>query len=149
MFEQRLRGTALLLGLLLAAGCGGDADGEPATEGAAGEPPVSPEETAPVSPGDVDAELAARGEEIFQSRGCNACHSLGSGRLVGPDLQGVAQRREQGWIIAMIMNPDSMLQADETARGLFDEYMTPMADQNLSDDEANALYEFLRVEGSE
>ncbi len=49
----------------------------------------------------------------------------------------------------MIMNPDSMLQADETARELFDEYMTPMADQNLSDDEANALYEFLRSEGSE
>jgi mono/diheme cytochrome c family protein len=146
MFEQRFRGIVVVLGLVLAVGCGGDSDGEPATETEAA-PAVSPEGTAPVPPGDVDAELAAQGEQIFQSRGCNACHSIGGGRLVGPDLQGVSQRREEGWILAMITKPDSMLQADETARELFNEYMTPMANQNISDDEAGALYEFLRSNG--
>jgi mono/diheme cytochrome c family protein len=145
MFEQRLCGTVVVLGLLLAVGCGGDTDGEPASEAAT--PAATPEAAAPVSPGDIDAELAARGEEIFQGRGCNACHSIGGGRLVGPDLQGVAQRREEAWILAMITRPDSMLQADETARELFNEYMTPMANQNITDDEAGAIYEFLRSNG--
>ena len=35
---------------------------------------------------------AKTGEEIFQS-GCNACHTIGGGRLVGPDLLGVSERR--------------------------------------------------------
>ena len=45
----------------------------------------------------------------------------------------------------MVMNPDSMVRADSIARGLFAEYMTPMANQNLTLNDAAALYEFLRA----
>lgn len=35
---------------------------------------------------------AARGEELFASSGCAACHSTGDDRLVGPGLKGVGER---------------------------------------------------------
>ena len=39
---------------------------------------------------------AELGEEIFQSK-CSACHSIGGGRRVGPDLAGVMERRTKDW----------------------------------------------------
>ena len=39
------------------------------------------------------AEDIAKGEATFVSKGCNACHKIGGGKLVGPDLLGVTSRR--------------------------------------------------------
>jgi len=68
---------------------------------------------------------------------------------VGPDLSEVTERREFGWILSMIQNPDSMIRADSLARQLFAEYMTPMANQGITAEEARALYEYLRREDSQ
>ena len=93
---------------------------------------------------DADSEeLAALGAELFTSKGCPACHTIGGGRLVGPDLEGVTERRSREWIIAMIMHPDSMLRNDETARELLAEYFTPMAPLNITDQQASALHTYL------
>lgn len=116
----------------------GEANGA-ATPAATTPPPVA------AQPGEPDPALAEQGELVFTQRACNACHTIGGGRLVGPDLIGVTDRREYGWILAMVMNPDSMVRADSIAKGLFAEYMTPMANQNLTLNEAAALYEFLRA----
>jgi len=94
--------------------------------------------------GPIDQALADEGAATFVRRACNSCHTIGSGRLVGPDLAGVTERREPGWIISMITNPDSMIRGDATARQLFAEHMTPMANQNVSVEEARALLEYLR-----
>ncbi|HWP39070.1 MAG TPA: cytochrome c [Gemmatimonadales bacterium] len=94
--------------------------------------------------GPVDAALADRGRSTFQNKGCIGCHTIGGGKLTGPDLQGVTERRQFGWIMAMVTNPDSMLKADPVARQLFAQYMTPMANMNVSREEALALYEYLR-----
>jgi mono/diheme cytochrome c family protein len=91
-----------------------------------------------------DAALAERGAELFQVKGCVACHTLGAGRLVGPDLVGVTERRTPGWMAAMILEPDSMIRSDPQAKQLFAEFMTPMSDQGLSADEVRAMLEFLR-----
>ncbi len=95
----------------------------------------------------VASELVKRGEELFKSKGCTACHTVGGGKLVGPDLKGVADRRSPEWIVAMIVNPDSMLKHDPTAQDLLKEYGVPMPSQNVSEEEAKAILEYLKSSG--
>ena len=98
-----------------------------------------PEEGAP-----LDSELADLGAEIFR-RSCSACHTLGGGDMVGPDLTDVTRRRSAGWIQAMILNPDSMTDADPAARELRDRYQVVMTTPDyLEPTHALALIEFLR-----
>ncbi len=47
----------------------------------------------------------SEGEQIFKSTGCTACHTIGGGKLVGPDLQGVLDRRPEDEIIKYVQNP--------------------------------------------
>ncbi|MBI3982759.1 MAG: cytochrome c [Gemmatimonadetes bacterium] len=102
-------------------------------------------EAAVVAPtGPVDSVLAERGKTSFQMKGCIGCHTIGGGKLTGPDLQGVTERREFAWVMAMVLNPDSMLKTDPVARQLFAQYMTPMVNMGVSREEARALFEYLR-----
>ena len=94
--------------------------------------------------GGVNQELAAKGKELFGTRGCTACHTVGGGKLVGPDLKGVTERRSKDWIIHMIVNPDSMINNDPTAKQLFQEYNVPMPNQGVTPEEAEAIYEYLK-----
>lgn len=140
--------TAVAAVALLAVGCGGGdggdaaADGEPGAERTASTLPV--EEPS----GAIDEALAERGEELFRSRGCVACHTVGEGRRVGPDLEGITERRPFPWTYHMVTNPDSMLRNDSIARQLLSEYFTPMSDQNVTPEQFRAIYEYLREEGS-
>ncbi len=141
-----LTATTVLCSLIACSG--GDGGGAASADQDGG--PASPAEQAATSSaeapptGPVDASLAARGETVFQTKGCIGCHTIGGGRLTGPDLQGVVERREYAWIMAMVTNPDSMLREDATARGLFAEYMTPMMNVGVTREEARAVYEYLR-----
>ncbi len=45
----------------------------------------------------------------FFQQNCGACHSIGGGRLVGPDLQGVLQRKDRKWLLAFMENPQAAL----------------------------------------
>ena len=72
-----------------------------------------------------------KGEELFASKGCVACHKIGGGKLVGPDLKGVTARRDETWLKKMILHPDVMLKEDEAAKKLLAEHLTPMPNQNV------------------
>ncbi|NIP60306.1 MAG: c-type cytochrome, partial [Gemmatimonadetes bacterium] len=85
--------------------------------------------------GPTDEALAEEGEELFQAKGCTACHKFGEGRLVGPDLVGVTERREKQWTVSMIMHPDSMVRVDSIARRLLSEYYTPMQNMGVTREE--------------
>ncbi|MCD4664425.1 MAG: caspase family protein [Bacteroidales bacterium] len=53
---------------------------------------------------------------------CKACHTIGGGKLIGPDLQGVTERREEAWLIKFIQNPQAMIDAgDPIAVQVFEE----------------------------
>ncbi len=91
---------------------------------------------------DIDSELAAAGETTFNML-CSACHKFGE-RYVGPDLLGVTERRAPEWIMNMILNTNQMIFEDDTAYELLAEYMTPMPQLMLSEEQARELLEFFR-----
>ena len=92
----------------------------------------------------VDQELAAKGQEIFQSK-CTACHKPDK-RFIGPAPAGILSRRTPAWTMNMILNPDVMVQKDPIAKKLLMEYNgSPMANQNLTREEARAVLEYFRT----
>jgi len=94
--------------------------------------------------GEIDAELVTTGETEFKAK-CTACHKI-SKRHIGPALKGVTERRSPEWIMNMILNPVEMVQKDPIAKQLLVEYNgAPMANQNLTEDEARAILEYFRT----
>lgn len=49
----------------------------------------------------------------YFKQNCANCHWIGGGRLVGPDLRNVAQRQDRNWMIRFILDPKSMLDAQD------------------------------------
>lgn len=82
----------------------------------------------------LTAQNAAKGENTFKGI-CGACHTVGKGKLVGPDLSGVNERRAQTWLLSFIKSSQSMVKkGDPIAVKLFNEFnKIPMPDQNLTD----------------
>lgn len=102
--------------------------------------------TAPLpSPGDpIDGVLADLGAEVFRAR-CAACHSVASEPHLGPGLRDVTARRDFGWIVAMVLAPDSMTRHDPVARALKEEHGVQMlVPGGVTRAEAIAVLEFLR-----
>lgn len=63
-----------------------------------------------------------QGEYLFGSR-CSACHTIGQGEKIGPDLAGVTGRRERGWLARYVQQPDRMLaEKDPIATELYEKY---------------------------
>jgi mono/diheme cytochrome c family protein len=95
------------------------------------------------------AQSVTDGEAVFKAK-CAACHTIGGGRLIGPDLKGVTQRRDVSWLSAWIKAPDKMLAAkDPTASQLAAEYGMQMPNLALSDaDVANLIAYFQSTDGA-
>lgn len=92
----------------------------------------------------VNEELAAKGEKTFNTI-CIACHAADK-RMIGPAMAGVYERRSPEWVMNMILNPDGMLKEDPIAQALLKEYNNAiMLNQNLSEEDARAVAEYLRT----
>ena len=85
---------------------------------------------------------AEKGKKLFQEKACAACHTIGGGKLAGPDLAGVTERREKEWLGKWLKSPDTMILSDPIAREMLSVYMVPMPNQGLTDDEIEALIEY-------
>ena len=85
------------------------------------------------------------GQQIFQSL-CAACHTIGKGKLIGPDLQGVTLRREEGWLKRQIKEPDQLLaENDPIAMQLLQESNNiPMVPLGLEDAQVEAVIAYLQ-----
>jgi nitrite reductase (NO-forming) len=87
---------------------------------------------ASATPTDPDA---VAGKLAFESK-CLACHSIGEGRKLGPDLAGVSKRRDRAWLTRWLKEPEKMLQSDATAQALLKEHNdVPMPNQSLANAE--------------
>ncbi|HXB11880.1 MAG TPA: cytochrome c, partial [Bacteroidia bacterium] len=71
-------------------------------------------------------------------------HKLTDEKLVGPGWKGVTDRRTPEWIMNFITNTNVMLDSDLVAQQLMVICTTRMPNQNLSDDQARAVLEFMR-----
>lgn len=97
--------------------------------------------TKTISLGDeVDMELAQKGKELFELK-CSACHKVNE-RYIGPAMDDVLERRSPTYVMNMILNPDGMTKNHPEARKLLQEYMSPMPNQGLTQEEARAIVEF-------
>lgn len=95
-------------------------------------------------PEEINDEMAARGKAKFDAI-CVACHMIDQ-RMIGPALKGVYDRRSPEWVMNMILNPDGMLKEDPIAKALLKEYNNAiMLNQNLTEDEARDVAEYLRT----
>ncbi|MEQ9442782.1 MAG: cytochrome c [Cyclobacteriaceae bacterium] len=88
--------------------------------------------------------FAQHGEQLF-IQNCTACHTIGGGSLVGPDLHGVAEKYEEEWIIRFIQSSQTLIQAgDEKAVAAFRQYnRVPMPDFLFSEDEVRAIMTYI------
>ena len=88
---------------------------------------------------------AAAGQKLFQEKGCVACHTVGKGNLVGPDLKGVTARLPREWLEQWIAAPDVMIaKKDPVAVGLLHEFHdVPMPNLGLSSSDVTAILAYL------
>jgi cytochrome c2 len=83
------------------------------------------------------------GKQLFQV--CSACHTIGKGKLIGPDLKGVTERLDKDYLYRFIRNSQELVQAgDEYAVKQFEEYnKIPMPPNDLTDDQLEILLSYI------
>jgi mono/diheme cytochrome c family protein len=55
------------------------------------------------------APASAQEAADFFKQNCASCHTIGGGRLTGPDLKDVAKRRDREWLARFISNPKATI----------------------------------------
>lgn len=96
-----------------------------------------------VTLGAIDHELAEKGEKIANTK-CFSCHKVTDEKLVGPGWKGVTERRNPHWILNFITNPDPMISKDPKVQADLELCLVRMPNQNLADEEARSILEFMR-----
>lgn len=91
----------------------------------------------------LDEAMVKKGQEISEVK-CTSCHKLTEEKLVGPGWKGVTDRRTPEWIMNFVTNVDEMLDKDPEAQAMLELCMVRMPNQNLKDEEARAVLEYMR-----
>lgn len=155
MEHKFLFACALITGLFLA-GCGGSqGSGGQQASGTTNEADKSLVQTPATDPKGIgkfksvelthplDEAMVTKGKEIAGVK-CTSCHKLTEEKLVGPGWKGVTDRRTPEWIMNFVTNVDEMLDKDAEAQAMLEICMVRMPNQNLKDDEARAILEYMR-----
>jgi mono/diheme cytochrome c family protein len=87
------------------------------------------------------------GEQAFNTT-CFACHTIGGGKRVGPDLAGIQDKRSSDWLTSFIRSSQSMVrEGDVAAIAIVDEYNGMiMPDAVLSDDQINSVVAYIAAQ---
>lgn len=91
----------------------------------------------------------ARGQDgsTFFHEKCSACHTIGGGHLIGPDLKGVTKRKDRAWLVKFLQNPKAMVDSgDPYAAKLVQEapgHMIMPTIAGMTPDMANAVLDYI------
>jgi mono/diheme cytochrome c family protein len=93
----------------------------------------------------ASGQIANSGKEIF-STVCVACHTVGEGKRVGPDLAGVHERHTEEWMIDFIRSSQTVIKSgDPVAVALAEEFPgIVMPDNPLSNDQIRSVLAYVR-----
>jgi mono/diheme cytochrome c family protein len=92
---------------------------------------------------ELDKAMAEAGVKVYDVK-CASCHKLTDEKLVGPGWKGVTERHKAEWIMNFVTNVDEMLNKDPKAMAQLEICLIRMPNQNLTDDDARSVYEFMR-----
>jgi heme/copper-type cytochrome/quinol oxidase subunit 2 len=100
---------------------------------------------------EADAQPAApsaEGRLLFEQK-CTACHTIGQGVRIGPDLQGVTARRSREWLLRFVAAPDQLIAAkDPIVTPLVKQFnQIQMPNLALTEGEVRQLVDYLTVAG--
>jgi len=98
----------------------------------------------------VEVDLAA-GKKMFKSN-CAACHTIGKGKLTGPDLKNVSERHTLEWMIPFVKNSTAVIESgDPAAVKLFNEYNKTImsAHPHLTDEDITTIIAYIDDESIE
>lgn len=85
------------------------------------------------------AAAGENGKAVFGQL-CQGCHTIGGGKSVGPDLQGLADRRDRAWVEQFILAPDKVIASgDPIAKSLVAEYGMQMPNLGVTDAQLGSL----------
>ncbi len=76
------------------------------------------------------------GQTIFKTN-CASCHTIGNGKLVGPDLKDVDKKHSEAWLLKWIKGSQALVKSgDKDAIAVFnDNNLIPMTDFSFLSDE--------------
>jgi cytochrome c len=145
MLKQRLIYTAVLLLITgMTWGCSGSSEESPEEEEGLSdfemEHGIGPI-TEAVEIEELDPERVEEGQRIFETK-CASCHKLDE-EYVGPPLGGIANARTPAFLMNMMLNPGEMITEHPIGQSLLREYSVPMTNQNLTQEDARAVTEYL------
>lgn len=91
---------------------------------------------------------ANEGEDLFNLT-CKACHTVGKGKLVGPDLQNITDKKSQDWLISFIKSSGSMIKSgDADAIAISKEFNGILMPDNLySDAQIVSILDYIKGGG--
>ncbi|MBS1488781.1 MAG: c-type cytochrome [Bacteroidetes bacterium] len=95
-------------------------------------------------------EIYAQDGEALFKQNCSACHTVGKGRLVGPDLLGITTKRPEAWLLKWTKASQSLIKSgDADAKAIYDEFGgITMPDQPLSDAEIKSIFTSISSKGA-
>ncbi|MGH7715110.1 MAG: cytochrome c [Vulcanimicrobiaceae bacterium] len=89
------------------------------------------------------AARADDGGAIFSSK-CAACHTIGKGKTVGPDLKGITAAEPHDWLVKWVSSPSDVVKSgDPTAAKLVKQYSLQMPDLGLSTSDVEAVLSYI------
>ena len=103
-----------------------------------------------ISVPNLNAQDTEAGAKIFKTT-CATCHTIGDGRLTGPDLKDVHKRvPSEEWMVPWIRNSSAVIKSgDAYANKIFEENNgTIMTANALSDEDIWSVIEYIKVESA-
>jgi len=97
-----------------------------------------------------DVDISEETVDYFRTN-CVSCHTIGGGKLAGPDLKEVELRQSRDWLATFIVDPKRVIDSgDPYAQAMFKDakgvYMTTLA--GMTKAKANALLDLIAYEST-